>query len=110
MPYLKRKIDQFLVDWKTEKDRNPLIVKGARQVGKTESVRRFGKENYKEVIYINFVEEPKYKMILEDGYKTEEIIKNISRIDPSKRFSEEETLIIFDEMQEFPDIATSLKR
>ena len=109
MPYLKRKIDQFLVDWKTEKDRNPLIVKGARQVGKTESVRRFGKENYKEVIYINFVEEPKYKMILEDGYKTEEIIKNISRIDPSKRFSEEKTLIIFDEMQEFPDIATSLK-
>ena len=109
MPYLKRKIDQFLADWKTEKDRNPLIVKGARQVGKTESVRRFGKENYKEVIYINFVEEPKYKMILEDGYKTEEIIKNISRIDPSKRFSEEETLIIFDEMQEFPDIATSLK-
>lgn len=109
MRYLKRKIDEFLTAWKAEKDRNPLIVKGARQVGKTESVRRFGENNYKEMIYINFVEEPKYKMILEDGYKTEDIIKNISRIDPSKRFSEKETLIIFDEIQEFPDIATSLK-
>ena len=109
MRYLKRKIDEFLTAWKAEKDRNPLIVKGARQVGKTESVRRFGENNYKEMIYINFVEEPKYKMILEDGYKTGDIIKNISRIDPSKRFSEKETLIIFDEIQEFPDIATSLK-
>ena len=109
MRYLKRKIDEFLTAWKAEKDRKPLIVKGARQVGKTESVRRFGEKNYKEMIYINFVEEPKYKMILEDGYKTEDIIKNISRIDPSKRFSEKETLIIFDEIQEFPDIATSLK-
>ena len=80
MPYLKRKIDQFLAAWKTEKDRKPLIVKGARQVGKTESVRRFGEKNYKEVIYINFVEEPKYKMILEDGYKTEDIIKNFSEV------------------------------
>lgn len=109
MDYLKRKIDNFLNEWKQKEDRKPLIVKGARQVGKTESVCRFGYANYAEVIYINFVEEPKYKMILEDGYKTDDIIKNISRIDPSKRFKEKETLFIFDEIQDFPDIATALK-
>lgn len=70
---------------------------------------RFGTLNYNSVIYINFVEEPKYKMITTDGYKAEDIIKNISRMDPSKRFIDGETLIVFDELQEFPDISTSLK-
>ena len=109
MLYLKRKIDAFLAAWKANPDRKPLIVKGPRQVGKTESVRRFGESNYKSVIYINFVEEPKYKMITADGYKAECIVKNISRMDPSKRFIEGETLLFFDELQEFPDIATALK-
>lgn len=109
MLYLKRKIDAYLETWKSDPDRKPLIVKGPRQVGKTESISRFGNRNYKSVIYINFVEEPKYKMITADGYKPDDIIKNISRMDPSKRFIEEETLIFFDELQEFPDIATALK-
>jgi len=78
-------------------------------VGKAESIRRFGKENYQSVIYINFVEEPKCKMITEDGCKAEEIVKNISRIDPSKRFLPGETLSVFDELQEFPNIAAALK-
>lgn len=105
----KTKIDFFLSAWKSNPDRKPLIVKGPRQVGKTESIRRFGEQNYKSVISINFVEEPKYKMITTDGYKAEGIIKNISRIDPSKRFIEGETLLFFDELQEFPEIATALK-
>lgn len=109
MIYLKRKIDDFLVSWKDDPHRKPLIVKGPRQVGKTESINRFGNSHYTSVIYINFVEEPKYKMITADGYKAADIIKNISRIDPSKRFIEGETLIFFDELQEFPDIATALK-
>ena len=109
MLYLKRKIDDYLAAWKANPDRNPLIVKGPRQVGKTESIRRFGNRNYKSVIYINFVEEPKYKMITAGGYKAEDIIKNISRMDPSKRFIEGKTLIFFDELQEFPDIAAALK-
>ena len=109
MLYLKRKVDAFLSSWKANPDRKPLIVKGPRQVGKTESITRFGGMNYTSVIYINFVEEPKYKMITADGYKADDIIKNISRIDPSKKFIEEETLLFFDELQEFPDIATSLK-
>mgnify|MGYP004461061445 FL=1 len=109
MVYLKRKIDAFLTEWKNNPDRKPLIIKGPRQVGKTESIQRFGSRNYQSVIYINFVEEPKYKMITTDGYKAEDIVKNISRMDPSKRFLEGNTLIFFDELQEFPDIATALK-
>ena len=109
MTYLKRKIDEMLRQWKADPKRKPLIVKGPRQIGKTESVHHFAEANYTSVIYINFVEEPKYKLITEDGYKTDDIIKNISRMDPAKRFIPGETLIFFDELQEFPDIATALK-
>ena len=109
MIYMSRKIDAFLQDWKSNPDRKPLIVKGPRQVGKTESIGRFGAKNYDNIIVINFVEEPKYKMIVADGYKTDDIIKNISRIDPSKRFGANRTLIFFDELQEFPEISTALK-
>ena len=107
--YLKRKIDSYLEQWKRDENRNPLIVKGPRQVGKTESICRFAEANYESVIYINFVEEPKYKLIVEDGYRSDDIIKNISRIDPSKRFIPGKTILIFDEIQEFAQIATSLK-
>ena len=69
--YLKRKIDHFLRIWRDNPDRKPLIVKGPRQVGKTESIRRFGEQNYGSLVYINFVEEPKYKLITADGYKAE---------------------------------------
>jgi hypothetical protein len=109
MIYLSRKADKVLMEWKANPNRKPLIVKGARQVGKTESIRRFGYNNYKNVIYINFVEEPKYKTITSDGYKTDNIIANISRIDPSIHFTQHDTLIIFDELQDFPEIATALK-
>ena len=109
MHYLDRKIDHFLAEWKATPQRKPLIVKGPRQVGKTESVRRFAQSSYENMIYINFVEEPKYKLITADGYKTDEIIKNISRLDPGKRFLSGKTLFFFDELQEFPDIATALK-
>ena len=109
MTYLKRKVDNYLLNWKTDPNKKPLIIKGSRQVGKTESITRFGHLNYKSIIYINFVEEPNYKMITTDGYKAQDIIRNISRIDPSNQFIENDTLIIFDELQDFPDIATSLK-
>ena len=109
MIYLNRKADKFLLDWKSNPDRKPLIIKGARQVGKTASIRKFGIDNYKNVIYINFAEEPKYKTITTDGFKTGDIIANISRIDPSKLFIPEKTLIIFDELQDFPEISTALK-
>ena len=98
-----------MAEWKAAPNHKPLIVKGPRQVGKTESVQRFAQSSYENVIYINFVEEPKYKLITADGYKTDEIIKNISRLDPGKRFLPGKTLLFFDELQEFPDIATALK-
>lgn len=109
MIYLKRKIDIFLEKWKQDAHRKPLVVKGPRQIGKTESIRNFGAENYENVVEINFVEEPKYKQVIADGYRTADLIRNISRIDPSKRFVEGKTLLFFDELQEFPEIATALK-
>lgn len=107
--YLKRKIDLFLTNWKESADHKPLIVKGPRQIGKTESIRHFARTNYDSVIEINFVEEPKYKMITSDGYSTDALIKNISLLDPFVHFIPGRTLIFFDELQDFPDIATSLK-
>ena len=109
MMYLKRKIDSFLCDWKKNSNHNPLIVKGARQIGKTESILHFAKYNYDNVVYINFVEEPKYKNITVDGYKPEQICKNISLLNPEVKFTKGSTLIFFDELQDFPEIATSLK-
>ena len=109
MTYLKRKIDAYLQNWKDDPGRKPLIVKGPRQVGKTKSVSKFAYENYQNVIYINFVEEPKYKMITADGYKADDIVRNISRLDPSKRFVQDQTLFFFDELQDFPEISTALK-
>ncbi len=107
--YLKRKLDQYLLDWKNTPHHLPLIVKGARQIGKTEAILHFASQSYDSVVYINFVEEPVYKGICDDGYSVETIVRNITRIDPSKQFVEGVTLIIFDELQEYPNIATALK-
>lgn len=109
MKYLKRKIDLYLEEWRRDEARKPLIVKGSRQIGKTESIRNFGAKHYENVIEINFVEEPRYKQIISEGYKTADLIRNISRIDPTKRFVDGKTLLFFDELQEFPEIATALK-
>lgn len=107
--YLERKIDYFLKEWKKDKEHKPLIVKGARQVGKTESILHFARDNYSNVIYINFALEKKYLNILDAGYDVESIIKNITLVNSNIVFREKETIIIFDEIQEYPDIATSLK-
>ena len=107
--YLKRKIDDALIQWRQAADKKPLIVKGPRQVGKTASILHFGHSHYKSVITINFVEEPNYKQIVADGYSVDAIIKNISLLDPAKKFLPHDTLLVFDELQEFPEIATSLK-
>lgn len=107
--YLKRKVDTFLREWKAEPARKPLIIKGSRQVGKTESIRKFAAEEYESVVEINFVRDEKYKGIIADGYEAAAIIKNISMIDPSKKFIPHKTLLFFDEITEFPEIATSLK-
>ena len=109
MVYLKRKIDDKLIQWKSDPDHFPLIIKGARQVGKTESIRHFARENYESVIEINFITEPEYLAITEGGFSAESVVRVISRINPSHRFLPGHTLIFFDEIQAFPEIATSLK-
>lgn len=109
MKLLRRKIDQFLQNWKEQESRMPLIVKGARQVGKTASIMQFAQNNYKHVIAINFVLQQKYKTIFEDGYEVNSIIKNLTLIDPSLEFEPGNTLIFFDELQDCATCATSLK-
>ncbi len=107
--YFKRKIDKFLIDWKKDINHKPLIVKGARQIGKTESIMHFANANYANVIYINFVLDKKYNTIVSDGYDVATVIKNISLINPAIKFIPNDTIIIFDEIQEYPDVATTLK-
>ena len=109
MELLERKIDTYLLEWKSSSKRKPLIVKGARQIGKTESIRAFGKANYESVIEINFVLQKKFRAIFNNGYEVDTIIKNISLLEPSWKFIPHKTLIFFDELQKCPDCATSLK-
>lgn len=107
--YLKRKIDDFLMNWKKKENKLPLIIKGPRQIGKTKSILNFAEKSYANYIYINFLEEPQYKKILDDGLKVKNIINLISLIDPFKTFIPKNTLIIFDEIQDFIEITSSLK-
>ena len=104
---LKRKIDQFLLDWKKDTNRNPLIIYGARQIGKTTSIRNFGK-TYKNFIEINFISNPEYK----DAFQTFDVNKIIARlsfINPYFIFEPYQTLILFDEIQDYMDATTALK-
>ena len=106
---LRRKVDAYLIDWKNNPDRKPLIVKGARQVGKTLSVELFANQNYKSVIKINFVEQTKYRNIFDDGFEVDAILKNISLLNPDFKFIPGDTIFFFDELQACPNCATSLK-
>lgn len=109
MKLLERKIDSFLKSWKEDQERKPLIVKGARQIGKTQSIRAFGRACYESVIEINFVLQKKFRAIFDDGYDVDTIVRNISLLEPSWNFIPHKTLIFFDELQKCPDCATSLK-
>lgn len=106
---LKRKIDKYLTDWKNRPDRKPLIIKGARQIGKTRSVEWFASQNYASVIEINFIEQKKYREIFNDGFEVDTILKNISLLNPELKFIPGDTIFFFDELQACPNCATSLK-
>lgn len=109
MQRLKRKIDDFLVEWKNSTDRLPLIVKGARQIGKTNAIRNFGENYYETFIEINFALEPEFKSIFKRTFNVNEIIKEITMRRPEINLTPNNTLIFFDEMQECVSTATSLK-
>lgn len=109
MERLKRKIDKYLIEWKSNSNRLPLIIKGARQIGKTNAIRNFGENNYKKFIEINFVLNPEFKTIFDRTFNVDEIIKEITLRDPKIEIVPNDTLIFFDEMQECVSAATSLK-
>ena len=91
---IKRKIMNFLAKGRVSEKHLPLIIRGARQIGKTYSVRQFGK-SYKSFVEINFVDSPEYKDIFSRGYSTDEVIKRISFHNPKFKFIPKETLIFF---------------
>ena len=109
MELLRRKIDRDLGLWKSNPDRLPLIIKGARQIGKTESIRKFAKEHYAHTVEINFALQKQFLGIFENGFEVDAILKNISLINPDFALVPGETLLFFDELQACPNCATSLK-
>ncbi len=109
MARLRRKIDAFLIEWKNDKNKLPLIIKGARQIGKTDAIENFIKNNYKNIVEINFALQPEYKVIFDNGFSVDNIISNISMINNNFVFEPNETVIFFDEMQDCINCATSLK-
>ena len=106
---LKRKFYDFLLHWKMDKKQECLLVKGARQIGKTYIIRKFGRENYDEFVEINFVLNPEYMSVFEGNLESEQIISRITAIRPDVRFEAGKTLLFLDEIQECPNARTALK-
>jgi uncharacterized protein len=106
---LKRKMYQVLLDWKQKKDKECLLIKGARQIGKTSIVEEFGETEYQSFININFLEKPSLKQIFEGDLTAEEIYKRISAHLPGTNFIEGSTLIFLDEIQKCAAARTALK-
>lgn len=105
---MKRYAMDKLVYWKNKRNRKPLILKGARQVGKTWLMKEFGKKCFKNTAYINFDSDVRMRRIFEEDYDIQRIIRMIN-IETGERIIPEETLIIFDEVQEAPRAISSLK-
>lgn len=106
---LKRKITEYLLSWKQKTDKKPLVIRGARQVGKTYIVEKFGKDNYKHYIYINFEKDIDMKSIFDGNLDVDEIIQKMKLKNPSFTFEPKETLIFFDEIQKGGNCRTALK-
>ena len=105
---LKRKIYQKLLEWRQTKKNKCLLVKGARQVGKSYIIREFGK-SYESFIEINFYENPETKTIFDGDLTPTEIYKRISLQRPNVKFIEGKTLIFLDEIQHCPNARTAIK-
>lgn len=105
---MERKMSNKLLKWKNNKQKMPLIIYGARQVGKTYTILSFGKENYKNVAYINFEDNSEIAKIFEQDLEVERIIKELS-VSLGISILEEDTLIFFDEIQACERALTSLK-
>ena len=106
---LKRKIEQELIAWKKSHEKKCLLVKGARQIGKTYSIDKFARENYKYYTYINFIENPGYKEIFDGDVDVDTLIKQISLRVRDAELEPEETVIFLDEIQDCPRARAALK-
>ena len=105
---MNRKIMSKLIEWKKSKTRKPLIVRGARQVGKTYILKQFGKENYDGVAYFNFDHDTDLYDLFENTKNPHRILEQLS-LAYGKAILPEKTLIIFDEIQECPNALNALK-
>ena len=105
---MKRKLLNNLIEWKNDKNHKPLVLEGARQVGKTWLMKEFGRTQYKKVAYINFDRNEKMCKVFETDLDTNRLITAIE-LDVDFKITPEDTLIIFDEIQECPRAITSLK-
>lgn len=107
---LKRKMEQILDNWKKTANHKPLIVKGCRQCGKTYSVVDFAKKNYKNVVYLNFYENPDYTSVFSGALNVDTIIMLLSALlGDDAVFEAGQTILILDEIQDCPDARTALK-
>ena len=105
---MKRNAIRNLIEWKTSEDRKPMVLKGARQVGKTWLMKEFGRNYYDDYVYFNFDEDDEIKSIFETNKNPQRIIELLSLIS-GKKINPGQTLVIFDEIQECPDALNSLK-
>ncbi|MBQ4510056.1 MAG: ATP-binding protein [Clostridia bacterium] len=105
---MKRNAINSLIEWKNSDDRKPMVLRGARQVGKTWLMKEFGKEYYDNFVYFNFDEDEQLKSIFDSNKNPQRIIELLSIIASEKIFPEK-TLVIFDEIQECPEALNSLK-
>lgn len=105
---MQRLLMSELVNWKNKRHRKPLIIRGARQVGKTWIMKEFGKQQYEETIYINFDNNERMKNVFSMDMDIKRIISSL-KIETGKKIDPQNTLLIFDEIQEVPKALTALK-
>ena len=105
---MDRTLMKDLIEWKNRKKKKPLILRGARQVGKTWLLKEFGKNNYESVAYFNFDKNEKLGNIFKNTKDTGRILEQLVLVN-GKKIEKGTTLIIFDEIQECPNALNSLK-
>ena len=105
---MERLLMQELVKWKGKQNRKPLIIKGARQVGKTWLMKEFGKRCFENVVYINFENNRRMKNVFAMDYDVERILSAL-KIESGKKIEANDTLLILDEVQEVPGALSALK-
>ncbi len=106
---IKRKMYKYLINWKQKKDKSALIIKGARQVGKSYLVREFGRNEYEGYIEINFLKNHLYKNIFKGDLSAEEIFKRLSAYIPNLKIIPFKTLLFLDEIQVCAEARTAVK-